>query len=736
MNRLKLAAGLVVIAGCANAQGLPHTFAGLSGSVPASYLDDNFNYLNINKTTTALSSGAIFVGNGSNVAVGVAMSGDAALSNIGALTLANSDTTRLHLGLGSAATANTGTSGSSLGFLNTGNTWSASQTFTVAPLVSVVGVAGTENRVVTLQNNTAYSAGNVATLGFVGSSGGSGNVARVGGYSDGAANNTGFQFSVSRSGNGTLAQQIDSTGATTFYQGVNSRQTLVGSAVYPVVVTNTDATNGAAAGVYFDPGAAGVGVRGAYINVTTNGSNAETMRFGLANSSTPVTKFTLFPGGSTGGQLDTFSAGGISTPLILNNAATWSSGQGAQLQISPAGSAAGAYFRSVAASASNDADMEMFTYSGGVPHEPLILNTNGSVRLPEYTAGVLTTDGSGNVSAGAALTLSVSGNSDALIVHNLTKGGNWSVGPFNDNQDGTSSDLCWKSAAGNVFTGYSGCWSGHDGRFVVSSSSAGVVNPRVNTGIQVIGSGSYATYPNGNVENTTFDGIAYNGFATMMGERYDINGGFAPVLANEFVSVHGGTAYDGTSNNTIGGMAVWSEETQVHGSANGGAVGLYYFASGMGGSRHYAVAINAGGNGGVTLGPTSIAPLVGGTDRGPGTLSATGDVSTDNHLTTTGAAFGHPSPSSCGTGSSFTGGTDQAGYITTGTGGPTSCVVTFAKQWVKADGSPQTPVCQVQLYNSNAVTAWVSVATSSAFTANFSGAYTSGVFDYICMGIG
>src|SRR6185369_11902476 len=37
----------------------------------------------------ALLSGRIFVGNGSNVATGVAMSGDATISNAGVLTLAN-----------------------------------------------------------------------------------------------------------------------------------------------------------------------------------------------------------------------------------------------------------------------------------------------------------------------------------------------------------------------------------------------------------------------------------------------------------------------------------------------------------------------------------------------------------------------------------------------------------------------------------------------------------------------
>ncbi len=53
-----------------------------------------------------LTSGQIFVGNAGNVATGVAMSGDASISNTGAVTLTNSSATRTNLGLGSMATQN------------------------------------------------------------------------------------------------------------------------------------------------------------------------------------------------------------------------------------------------------------------------------------------------------------------------------------------------------------------------------------------------------------------------------------------------------------------------------------------------------------------------------------------------------------------------------------------------------------------------------------------------------
>ena len=57
--------------------------------------------------SSTLTSANIFVGNGSNVATGVAMSGDATISNAGTVTLTNSSASRANLGLGSLATLST-----------------------------------------------------------------------------------------------------------------------------------------------------------------------------------------------------------------------------------------------------------------------------------------------------------------------------------------------------------------------------------------------------------------------------------------------------------------------------------------------------------------------------------------------------------------------------------------------------------------------------------------------------
>ncbi len=67
-----------------------------------------------NKLTSALTNAFIFVGNGSNVATGVAMSGDATIANSGVLTLANTSTARSNLGLGTSAVYNVPVTGDAL----------------------------------------------------------------------------------------------------------------------------------------------------------------------------------------------------------------------------------------------------------------------------------------------------------------------------------------------------------------------------------------------------------------------------------------------------------------------------------------------------------------------------------------------------------------------------------------------------------------------------------------------
>lgn len=79
---------------------------------------------------------------------------------------------------------------------------------------------------------------------------------------------------------------------------------------------------------------------------------------------------------------------------------------------------------------------------------------------------------------------------------------------------------------------------------------------------------------------------------------------------------------------------------------------------------------------------------------------------------------------SCGTGPAIAG-QDSAGKVTTGTGSPTSCTVTFASAWVTA------PACVV----SNETTANLARATSTTTTVVLAGTMVAGdVLAYICMG--
>jgi hypothetical protein len=60
-----------------------------SSGVTGAFVTDALNTLNSGKLSTTLNDGLIIVGNGSNVATAVAMSGDATISNTGAVTLAS-----------------------------------------------------------------------------------------------------------------------------------------------------------------------------------------------------------------------------------------------------------------------------------------------------------------------------------------------------------------------------------------------------------------------------------------------------------------------------------------------------------------------------------------------------------------------------------------------------------------------------------------------------------------------
>jgi hypothetical protein len=89
------------------------------------------------------------------IASGLASSWLLPANNLSDLT--NISAARANLGLGTAASANTGTSGATLPFLNTANTWSAQQLFTRS-------AAGTSTVPAVVQNSAAYAAGATAQI--------------------------------------------------------------------------------------------------------------------------------------------------------------------------------------------------------------------------------------------------------------------------------------------------------------------------------------------------------------------------------------------------------------------------------------------------------------------------------------------------------------------------------------------------------------------------------------------
>jgi hypothetical protein len=103
-------------------------------------------------------------------------------------------------------------------------------------------------------------------------------------------------------------------------------------------------------------------------------------------------------------------------------------------------------------------------------------------------------------------------------------------------------------------------------------------------------------------------------------------------------------------------------------------------------------------------------------------VTATGGLQIQKHLESRGAT---PAVAgSCGAGPTIVG-TDVAGKVTTGTGSPTSCTITFATAWANA------PACMV----TNETTPNLARAVSTTATVTLSGTLVAGdVLAYMCFG--
>jgi hypothetical protein len=97
------------------------------------------------------------------------------------------------------------------------------------------------------------------------------------------------------------------------------------------------------------------------------------------------------------------------------------------------------------------------------------------------------------------------------------------------------------------------------------------------------------------------------------------------------------------------------------------------------------------------------------------------------------SSFGHivlygnatpPLITSCGTAPSGVVGWDHSGTVTTGTGGPTSCAMTFTRPW------SAKPICHCN--NETAIVVCQAVSTTTTLTLNSAAAMNSNVLTYTC----
>ena len=253
-------------------------------------------------------------------------------------------------------------------------------------------------------------------------------------------------------------------------------------------------------------------------------------------------------------------------------------------------------------------------------------------------------------------------------------------------------------------------WSAYQ---IIGLNPLGVVNPRMNVGLQIV--------PGGSGEMTPVDAFAYNGDANIVSERYDYaDKGFRPVGKGESVGGYWGAAFTGKGDPVDAGIGYVTTELQTP-EHNGMDLELHYTPNGST-ALGTGLSVSPHGNGGVTVGNEYVWGKI--ADLGNGTLDAADSIVTANHFRTSGR---HPAITACGADPSFTRGTDQAGAVTTG-GAVTSCTVSFAKAWASA------PVCMVQLFDSAAAVPYLTSEGAGSITVAFSAAF-NGVFQYLCMGV-
>ncbi len=252
-----------------------------------------------------------------------------------------------------------------------------------------------------------------------------------------------------------------------------------------------------------------------------------------------------------------------------------------------------------------------------------------------------------------------------------------------------------------------GCWN-----------PIGCVSPKVGVVFNAIG-----PLPG---ENDVFDGVAYNGFAQFMAERYDFAGGkFTGVGPSEIVGGYLGAARTDTGSDPAdAGILLFTTEHQTA-TGNGMGLELDYTPNGSTALTR-GLSVSPEGKGGVTIGggfaQNSPYEYRAPADLGPGTIHAADSVVAGGHLASDGP---RPSLDACGTGAAISG-ADAAGRVSNG-GPVTSCTVKFAKAYAS------NVVCIVQDFGVAAPQPYLTDLGPWGFKAAWPASF-GGSWLYMCLG--
>jgi hypothetical protein len=310
----------------------------------------------------------------------------------------------------------------------------------IASLTLSQSSAGNNIEPLTIQNTAAGSVGAAAGMQLYPTAGAG--YGRFNAYRDGADNSTGLQWGVMAAGSLSYRMTLSSAGALNL--GAYGAGILVSDAsgnittpatappisfaasatpvAIPLQIYNSHAWS-AGQGVDFRIGPAGTAYTATIrsrAQVNSNDADLEfftyslgTAYMGLAclangdvqigdHAANIVTVIGVTKAQTVYAQVTT-GGGALGNPLLVQNNAPWAAGQGVEVRLVPNSNAGtgniGGVIRSIAQTVNNDADLQFYVYSAGGAYAAMMLSKVGAVRLPQYAAGTLTTDSSGNVTA-------------------------------------------------------------------------------------------------------------------------------------------------------------------------------------------------------------------------------------------------------------------------------------------------------------------------------------------------